>query len=77
MVFFPQAKELCPDEFRHLVKEIQCQTWPRNRDPLDPDTEIQFSLTAEEWETHKERLYALTQAVYRAWQRREQEEDSA
>ena len=67
LVFFPRAKELCPDEFGKLVKDIQCQTWPRNEDPLAPHTEIQFSLTPEEWETHKERLYTLTRAVYEAW----------
>ena len=77
VVFFPRAKALCLDEFGQLVKEIQCQTWPRNQDPLDPHTEIQFSLTAEEWETHKDRLHALTRAVYEARESRDHEEDSS
>ncbi len=34
----------------------------------DPDTEIQFRFTAEEWHEHKERLSALTAAVYEAWE---------
>ena len=68
IVFFPRAKELCLDEFRQPVREIRYETWPRNREPLeDPKTEIQFKFTAEEWEQHKERLSALTTAVYEAW----------
>ena len=78
IVFFPRAKALCLDEFRQPVKEIRHETWPKNRDPLeDARTEIQFKLRPEEWETHEERLYALTRAVYEAWESRGQEEDSA
>ena len=69
IVFFPRAKALCLDEFRQPVKEIRHDTWPKNREPVeDPDTEIQFKFTAEEWEEHKERLSALTTAVYEAWE---------
>ena len=76
IVFFPRAKALCLDEFRQPVQEIPCQTWPKNREPLeDADVQIQFSLTAEEWETHKESLYKLTKAVYEAWESREQDGD--
>ncbi len=68
IVFFPRAKALCPDEFRQPVREIRHDTWPQNREPVeDPDTAIQFKFTAEEWEEHKERLSALTTAVYEAW----------
>ncbi len=68
IVFFPRAKALCLDEFRQPVEEIRYETWPRNREPLkDPDTEIQFEFTAEEWEQHKKRLCVLTTAVYEAW----------
>ena len=68
IVFFPRAKALCLDEFRQPVDEIRRETWPRNRDPLDdPGTEIHFQFTAEEWKQHKERLDALTKAVYEAW----------
>ena len=66
--FFPRAKALCLDEFRQPVKEIRHETWPRNRKPLnDPDTEIHFLFTAEEWQQHQERLFVLTTAVYEAW----------
>ena len=69
IVFFPRAKALCLDEFRQPVKEIRYDTWPKNREPMeDPDTEIQFKFTAEEWEEHKECLSALTTAVYEAWE---------
>lgn len=68
IVFFPRAKALCLEEFRQPVQEIRHGTWPQNREPVeDPDTQIQFKFTAEEWEEHKERLSALTAAVYEAW----------
>ena len=68
IVFFPRAKALCVDEFRQPTKEIRHGTWPQNREPVeDPGTQIQFKFTAEEWEEHKERLSALTAAVYEAW----------
>lgn len=67
--FYSRAKALCPDEFRQPVKEIRHDTWPKNREPVeDPDTEIQFKFTAEEWEKHRERLSTLTTAVYEAWE---------
>ena len=78
LVFFPWTKSLCLDEFRQPIEEIRYNTWPRNRDPLgDPNAEIQLRLTTKEWHTHKERLYALTQAVYEAWESRDQAESSA
>ena len=68
IIFFPRAKALCLDEFRQPVKEIPHDTLPENREPVeDPDAEIHFKFTAEEWEEHKERLSALTTAVYEAW----------
>ena len=78
VVFFPRAKALCLDEFRQPVEEFRYDTWPRDREPLeDPDTEIQFKFTAEEWENHKDRLNALTEAVYEAWESSGQEEGSS
>ena len=69
-VFYPRAIELCLDEFSQLVKnKIPVETWPKNQKPLeDPNAEIQFRLTPEEWEIHKERLTALVQSIYVAWQ---------
>ena len=78
VVFFPRAKALCLDDFRRPVEELQYDTWPKDREPLeDPDTEIQFKFTAEEWENHKDLLHALTEAVYEAWESSGQEESSS
>ena len=77
LVFFPRAKALCLDEFREPVREIRHETWPRKREPLvDPDTEIQFRLTPQEWETHKQSLTALVQAVYTAWQNQDEDDEA-
>ncbi len=68
------------DEFRQPVEEIRYRTRPANRQPLEEaGTEIQFILNAErkEWETHKERLHALTRAVYEAWESQDREENTA
>ena len=56
IVFFPRAKALCLDEFRQLLDKavFRYETWPKNREPLeDPDTEIHFEFTTEEWDQHK------------------------
>ena len=75
IVFFPWAKELCVDEFRQPVEKIPYDTWPRNGEPLeDPKTEIQFRLTPEVWETHKESLTALVQSIYVAWKNKGQDD---
>ena len=68
-VFLPRAQALCPDAFRQPLEKIRYKTWYPNREPLkDPDTEIHFQFTAEEWTQHKERLSTLTKAVYEAWE---------
>lgn len=75
IVFFPWAKALCLDEFKEPVRNIPYQTWPRNREPLDdPKTEIQFRLTAEEWERHKESLTTIARSIYKAWQNKRQDD---
>ena len=73
IVFFPDAVDLCMDEFRPAieVEQIPFRTWPIGREGQaleDPGLEIQFILTRDDWETHKETLTALTQAVYKAWE---------
>ncbi len=69
LVFYPLAIALCVDEFRKPTELIQFKTYPSGRDALeDANTEIQFSLTADDWERHKETLTALVQAVYEAWE---------
>ena len=75
IVFFPRAKALCLDEFREPVSKISWVTYPKNRDPMDdhPKTETHFHLTPQEWETHKESLTALVQAIYAAWQNQDED----
>ena len=73
MVFYRSSVELCREQFAPLLNEIRYQTWPRNRkdNPLeDPQPEIQFLVNAAEWAAHKDKLSALTRAVYEAYQAR-------
>lgn len=73
LVFYPRAIKLHEDAFREPIKEIPYTTWPENQKALeDPNTEIGFILTPEEWEIHKEELTGLVQSLYEAWQDREQ-----
>ena len=71
IVFFQSAIALCKDEFRPVIEQIPFYTWPRGREGqvLEiPNTEIGFHITVADWETHKETLTTLTQAVYKAWE---------
>lgn len=71
IVFFRPAIESCMEEFRPLLEQIRYHTWPNDRkgNPLDdPIPEIQFAVTTDEWEKHKEKLVDLTRAVYSAWE---------
>lgn len=73
MVFYRSSVELCREQFAPLLNEIRYQTWPRDRkdNPLeDPQPEIQFLVNADEWAAHKDKLSALTRAVYEAYQAR-------
>ena len=71
IVFYSRSIALCKDAFKPATEQIPFHTFPYGREEqvLEiPDTEIQFSLTQEDWETHKEPLTALTKAVYAAWE---------
>ncbi len=79
LVFFPHAIGMCRDRFKPLTDELQFRTWPHNREDevLERnDTEIQFSLTADEWKTHKEKFEGLTRAIYEARTKTPQRSDS-
>ena len=77
LVFYPRAIELCLDEFSQTAIDIPYETWPKNKNPLtDPNTEIQFLLTEENWERHKESLTPLVQSIHAAW-RDERQVDGA
>ncbi len=78
VVFYPKTKALCLEEFTQPVEEFQCETWPKDREPLrDPKAEVHFLFTSAEWETHRDRLSALTSAVYEAWESSAQAADSS
>ncbi|MCY4598462.1 MAG: hypothetical protein OXF27_00875 [Acidobacteria bacterium] len=68
IVFQPSAKALCPNEFERPLAAIPHGTWPHGRDALaDADAAVQFKLTHEDWEKHKETLTRLAQAIYEAY----------
>ena len=68
IVFQPRAKALCLNEFEQPVAAIPHDTFPHDRDPVaDADAAVQFRLTADDWETHKETLARLTRAVHEAY----------
>ena len=72
ITFYRHSVDMCREDFRPLLEKIRYQTWPRNRQntPLNsPSAEIDFMVSAEEWETHKDELSKLTRAVYDAIQK--------
>ena len=74
IIFYGRATKLCPDQFAEAKHAIQYETWTGPSDSEGTYAELTFPLDPPGWETHKERLYALTQAVYEAWERRGQGE---
>ena len=71
IVFYRHTVGLCIEGFRRSIEQIPFQTWPRGREDQAlevANTEIQFRITADEWETHKEKLTVLVQVVYEAWE---------
>lgn len=68
LVFYPRAVALCMDEFIRLSDEIPFQTYHPDRDLRDGDVQAQFVLTPDDWQTHKDELYALTKGVYAKWE---------
>ena len=64
IVFYAAALESCPDEFYKAKQVIPHETWASKKWP--EWNELKFWVDSAGWETHKERLYALTQAVYEA-----------
>ena len=65
LVLFRRAIELCGDKLDKALTSISYVTWPKDLDPSDNKTpEVQFFLTPEKWEAHKELLGALAQTVH-------------
>ena len=71
LIFYWNAVRLYTGEFERLSKEIPFKIWPDGRDLTKDDIQVQFLLTPDEWETHKEELSALTKGVYEAWQEKQ------
>ncbi len=69
--------DLCSDDFDQAKQVIPFEMYSSPSDTEGTYDEVQFLLDKVGWETHKERLHALTRAVYEAWERRDHEEDSA
>ena len=71
IVFYPRAIELWMDAFRQPIEQVPFQTWPKGREEQAlqiAKTEIQFLLTADDWEAHREKLTELVRTVYQAWE---------
>ena len=75
-IFFPNAVELCLEEFTQLRREIPYSTWPLNNlRSKEGVIEIQFPMKSlEEWEKRKNRLAEVTRSVYEAHFASEDEE---
>ena len=69
IVFYRRAFVLRQDDFQRAMEAMDYVTYPQNLDPFEEERtrEIQFPLTTDAWEHHKERLSSLTKAVYDAW----------
>lgn len=66
LVFYQHAIELSRDTFAKAVDIVPFETYPSNRHAIEDKrgTEIQFLLSQQVWDVHKETLVKLAQAVY-------------
>ena len=68
VIFFPNAVQLCLEEFTQLRKEIPYITYPPN-DPAKESgvLEVKFMMKSmSDWEIYKEKLTAVARSVYEA-----------
>lgn len=64
-IFFRQHHvRWCTEAFRPLLEEEEIRYEPKDYAVESPASDIHFLVNAEEWETHKDKLSALAQAVY-------------
>ena len=68
IVFYGRAVDLCPDEFDQAKRAIPFETYRGPSDTEGTYAEVIFPLDTAGWDTHKERLTVLMQAVYAAWE---------
>ena len=67
IVFNRNSVILDTDAFKPPMQTIPHTFWPKKSELEDSGTEVHFSLTADDWETHKEKLTVLIQSLYEAW----------
>ena len=65
--FHQNAFSLCEDAFGRALESMEYRQSPQSQEGWNNTNFIQFPLTADYWERHKETLTALAQAVYDAW----------
>ena len=68
VVFYGRTMRLCPEVFEETKKAMKHEYRSSSGDPLYD--ELRLLLDAEGWEIHQERLIALIQGVYHAWEER-------
>ena len=68
VIFFPLALQRCAGEFARMNEEFPFRTWPPDKSESDSGVEwLMFDLeSVADWELHKDKLTAVTQAVYEA-----------
>ena len=72
ITFYGRSISLCTDQFDQAKQAIRFDTWGKGT-----YSELIFPLDPAGWETNKDRLSALTSAVYEAWESGGQEEGSS
>ena len=69
IIFYSHGVELCREEISLLQKEIRHETSTPDLQNTLQLSEMRFLVNAKEWEIHKDKLSALTQAVHDALQK--------
>ena len=69
IVFTTRAIDLVGvDALKPSIENLEHFTHPRGKNPLTEPAQTEFQLTRESWAEHKDKIIALTQAVYAAYQ---------
>ncbi len=68
LILYGRTLRLCPEDFEEAKEAINHEFKSSSGDPLYD--ELRLLLDAEGWVTHQERLIALMQRVYQAWEER-------
>lgn len=61
------------DALKPSIENLEHITSPQGKNPLTEPTQTEFQLTRDAWTDHKDKLIALTQAVYAAYQDKQAE----